>query len=316
MKFSGPADNFSNLLHRNQTFSPSKIYDVISFHLNEVYSSSSGEANKVYSLYQHYPFIVMGLNNIRNAIEEVSHSEPFGIGFCTLGYMGKKGFLRRVIGHLDRQCQCQVAGDRFRNMNVWAANLMQHKCKVKADDLGSLYFLQAQALSIYENCNSKKIIWCKQNFTEDIEKALKLEHDENDHGLIEKVISLCDPNRDVLCYDEGERMLLMGKMTREGRECQYHLLKENFELTLRVAKVYTFHMNYIVAARVWSISFEELILAPNSSFICYVNSMHQEATILDLIGDKQMVMSALEWGKGSIMSLSLRNVLTFQSGES
>ncbi|GJR20556.1 hypothetical protein Tco_0969083 [Tanacetum coccineum] len=185
MKFSGPADNFSNLLHRNQTFSPSKIYDVISFHLNEVYSSSSGEANKVYSLYQHYPFIVMGLNNIRNAIEEVSHSEPFGIGFCTLGYMGKKGFLRRVIGHLDRQCQCQVAGDRFRNMNVWAANLMQHKCNVKgAGDLGSLYFLQAQALCLralsrYENCNSKK------------------EHDENDHGLIEKIISSCDPNRDV-----------------------------------------------------------------------------------------------------------------------
>ncbi|GJV67794.1 hypothetical protein Tco_1483303 [Tanacetum coccineum] len=199
-----------------------------------------------------------------------------------------------------------------------AINLL-HKCKVKADDLGSLYFLQAQALclralSIYENCNSKKIIWCKQNFTEDIEKALKLEH--NDHGLIEKVISLCDPNRDVFCYDEGERMLLMGKMTREGRERRYHLLKENFELTLRVAKVYTFHMNYIVAARVWSISFEEFILAPNSSFICYLNSMHQEATILDLIGDKQMVMSALEWGKGSIMSLSLRNVLTFQSGES
>ncbi|GJQ93042.1 hypothetical protein Tco_0004181 [Tanacetum coccineum] len=76
MSFSGPADNFSNLLRRNQAFSPSKIYDVISFHLNEVYSSSSGEVNKVHSLYQHYPFIVMGLNNIRNAIEEVSHSEP------------------------------------------------------------------------------------------------------------------------------------------------------------------------------------------------------------------------------------------------
>ncbi|GJS07094.1 retrovirus-related pol polyprotein from transposon TNT 1-94 [Tanacetum coccineum] len=278
-----------------------------------------------------------------------------------------------------------------------------HKCKVKANDLGSLYFLQAQALCLralsrYENCNSKKIIWCKQNFTEDIEKVLKLvtntyfselaakymclsnyinklffliidvlmtEHDENDHGLIEKIISLCDPNCDVgmlwqfkshhshlkseliddyfaencnflmeegghseepermvsniaikvtkslksrcraahFYYDQGERMLLMGKMTkaldhaREGCERRYHLLKENFELTLRDAKVYTFHMNHIVAARAWSISFEEFILAPNNSFICYLNSVHQEATILELIGDKLMAMSALEWGK-------------------
>ncbi|GJX14237.1 separase [Tanacetum coccineum] len=412
MSFSGPADNFSNLLRRNQAFSPSKIYDVIRFHLNEVYSSSSGEANKVHTLYQqYYPFIVMGLNNIRNAIEEVSHSEPcellktydlllrclknlkpwlnwsvlsehwgtyikslmvcndisttrkeiraymeflgiekhhcivpvynveldkslltntldillvyiyclsqscntqdarelfsviqkldpwmkdldgddmkrrsllvehlietinyhdddlaaehmavillehnkvckdarmleLGLAFVRKAIWGKKGFLRRVIGHLDRQCQCQVAIHRFPNMNVWVANLMQlqshsgrlhptifitiqslrleghtkdilcdkgdsllksmtlianarverekgvhgldsclanldnaidslHKCKVKANDLCSLYFLQAQALCLralsrYENCNSKK------NFTEDIEKVLKL----------------------------------------------------------------------------------------------------------------------------------------------
>ncbi|GKE37721.1 hypothetical protein Tco_1461126 [Tanacetum coccineum] len=74
---------------------------------------------------------------------------------------------------------------------------------------------------------------------------------------------------------------------REGCECRYHLLKENFELTLRDAKAYTFCMNHIVAARVWS-----------NSFICYLNSVHQEATILELIGDKLMAMSALEWGKG------------------
>ncbi|GKA78709.1 retrovirus-related pol polyprotein from transposon TNT 1-94 [Tanacetum coccineum] len=291
-----------------------------------------------------------------------------------------------------------------------------HKCKVKANDLGSLYFLQAQALCLralsrYENCNSKKIIRCKQNFTEDIEKVLKLvtntyfselaakymclsnyinklfclvidvlmtEHDENDHGLIEKIISLCDPNCDVgmlwqfkshhshlkseliedyfaencnfsmeerghseepermvsniaikvtkslksrcraahFYYDQGERMLLMGKMTkaldhaREGCERRYHLLKENFELTLRDAKVYTFHMNHIVAARAWSISFEEFILAPNNSFICYLNSVHQEATILELIGDKLMAMSALEWGK----CLSLQRGPSFYLG--
>ncbi|GKE49908.1 hypothetical protein Tco_1481166, partial [Tanacetum coccineum] len=48
-----------------------------------------------------------------------------GLAFVRKAIWGKKGFLRRVIGHLDRQCQCQVAIDRFRNMNVWAANLMQ-----------------------------------------------------------------------------------------------------------------------------------------------------------------------------------------------
>ncbi|GJT88891.1 hypothetical protein Tco_1070608 [Tanacetum coccineum] len=79
MSFSGPADNFSNLLHRNQAFNPSKIYDVIRFHLNDVYSSSSGEANK------------LGLAFVRKAI------------------WGKKGFLRRVIGHLDRQCQYSLS---------------------------------------------------------------------------------------------------------------------------------------------------------------------------------------------------------------
>ncbi|GJZ50505.1 hypothetical protein Tco_0604695 [Tanacetum coccineum] len=104
-----------------------------------------------------------------------------GMAYVRLGYiLGKKRVFNVSVGHLGSPIvNVQVAGDRFRNMNVWAANLMQHKCKVKADDLGSLYFLQAQALclralSIYENCNSKKIIWCKQNFTEDIEKALKL----------------------------------------------------------------------------------------------------------------------------------------------
>ncbi|GJT88889.1 ARID DNA-binding domain-containing protein [Tanacetum coccineum] len=236
---------------------------------------------------------------------------------------------QRDEGNTSENDEFVVAIHRFPNMNVWAANLIQ-------------------------------------------------EHDENDHGLIEKIISLCDPNCDVgmlwqfkshhshlkseliddyfaencnfsmeeggrseepermflilplsydifyrnyfvsqvtkslksrcraahFYYDQGERMLLMGKMTkaldhaREGCERRYHLLKENFELTLRDAKVYTFHMNHIVATRVWSISFVEFILAPNNSSICYLNSVHQEATILELIGDKLMAMSALEWGKG------------------
>ncbi|GJS07100.1 peptidase C50, separase [Tanacetum coccineum] len=213
----------------------------------------------------------------------------------------------------------------------------------------------------------EKGVHCLDSCLANLDNAIdSLEHDENDHGLIEKIVSLCDPNCDVgmlwqfkshhshlkseliedyfaencnfsmeerghseepermvsniaikvtkslksrcraahFYYDQGERMLLMGKMTkaldhaREGCERRYHLLKENFELTLRDAKVYTFHMNHIVAARVWSISFEEFILAPNNSFICYLNSVHQEATILELIGDKLMAMSALEWGKG------------------
>ncbi|GJY29268.1 integrase, catalytic region, zinc finger, CCHC-type containing protein, partial [Tanacetum coccineum] len=96
----------------------------------------------------------------------------------------------------------------------------------------------------------------------------------------------------------------------EGCERRYHLLKENFELTLRDAKVYTFHMNHIVATRVWSISFVEFILAPNNSSICYLNSVHQEATILELIGDKLMAMSALEWGK----CLSLQRGPSFYLG--
>ncbi|GJU01635.1 hypothetical protein Tco_1111973 [Tanacetum coccineum] len=175
-----------------------------------------------------------------------------------------------------------------------------------------------------------------------------LEHDENDHGLIEKVISLCDPNCDVgmlwqfkshhshlkseliddyfaencnFSMEEGghseepERMVsnIAIKALDHARECRerrYHLLKENFKLTLRDAKVYTFHMNHIVAARVWSISFEEFILAPNCSFICYLDSIQQEATVLDLNGDKQMAMSALQWGK----DLSLQRGPSFYLG--
>ncbi|GKF12955.1 hypothetical protein Tco_0050881, partial [Tanacetum coccineum] len=104
-------------------------------------------------------------------------------------------------------------------------------------------------------------------------------------------------------YDQGERMLLMGKMTKvlnHARECRNHrydLLKENFDLTLRDAKLYSFHMNHVVAARAWSITwsitFEEFILAPNINFVCYLDSILQ---------DGRMALAALEWGK----SLSLK----------
>ncbi|GJZ52908.1 hypothetical protein Tco_0607793 [Tanacetum coccineum] len=106
-----------------------------------------------------------------------------------------------------------------------------------------------------------------------LDKAINLlEHDENDHRLLEEIISLKggsreEPERMVsniaskitkssksscrvaqFYYDQGERMLLMGKMTkalnhaREGRNRRYDLLKENFDLTLRDAKLYSFHM--------------------------------------------------------------------------
>ncbi|GKA51668.1 ARID DNA-binding domain-containing protein [Tanacetum coccineum] len=200
MSFSGPADNFSNLLRRNQAFSHSKIYDVIQFHLNEVYSSSSSEANKVHTLYQqHYPFIVMGLNKstmqfkklaiqnlslmvrndisttrkeiraymefldarelfsviqkldpwmkdldgddmkrrsllVEHLIETINYHDDdlaaehmavillehnkvckdarmleLGLAFVRKAIWGKKGFLRRVIGHLDHQCQYSLS---------------------------------------------------------------------------------------------------------------------------------------------------------------------------------------------------------------
>ncbi|GJY26945.1 peptidase C50, separase [Tanacetum coccineum] len=194
-----------------------------------------------------------------------------------------------------------------------------HKCKVKANDLGSLYFLQAQALCLralsrYENYQSGSNII----LTEDIEKVLKdcnlyCKDDFLIIGTIDEMIQRtdrknnlfkCDQIEDVgmlwqfkshhshlkseliddyfaencnfsmeegghseepermvsniaikvtkslksrcraahFYYDQGERMLLMGKMTkaldhaREGYERRYHLLKENFELTLRDAK--------------------------------------------------------------------------------
>ncbi|GKB02299.1 hypothetical protein Tco_0830388, partial [Tanacetum coccineum] len=457
MSFSGPADNFSNLLRRNQAFSPSKIYDVIRFHLNEVYSSSSGEANKVHTLYQqYYPFIVMGLNNIRNAIEEVSHSEPcellktydlllrclknlkpwlnwsvlsehWGTYIKSLMVRNDISTTRKEIraymeflGHLDRQCQCQVAIHRFPNMNVWAANLMQlqshsgrlhptifitiqslildghtkdilcdkgdsllepmtlianarverekgvhgldsclanldnaidslHKCKVKANDLGSLYFLQAQALCLralsrYENCNSKKIIWCKQNFTEDIEKVLKLvtntyfselaakymclsnyinklfclvidvlmtEHDENDHGLIEKIISLCDPNCDVgmLWQFKSHHSHLKSELIDDyfAENCNFSMeeggrSEEPERMVSNIAiKVTKSLKSRCREAHFYYDQGERMLL---------MGKMTKEATILELIGDKLMAMSALEWGKG----LSLQRGPSFYLG--
>ncbi|PWA40575.1 Peptidase C50, separase [Artemisia annua] len=600
MAINSEGDYFTNLLLSKQATSPSQIYDVIKSHLNEFESTSGEDQNEAHSLYErYYPFIIMGLNHIRNAIKEVSHSEPcellktyklllccleklgpwvdwsvlcerwgiyiklllvrndisttrkeilacmkllgvkedesivpvyemqlcknknlltntldillayicclsqsrntedarelvlviqkldpwmkdldgddmkrrsfivehlietisyhnddlaaeriavtllehnkvckdarmleLGMAFVRKDIWGKKDFLRKVIGHLDRQCQ--VVADRLPNMNVWAATLMQlqsHSGRlhptifitmqslildghpkdilcdkggsllkpmtliadaraerekgvqgldnclenldkainllskklswlsyspylVKTDCRGPLHFLQAQALCLralsgYEKSNSMK------------------EHDENDHGLLENIISLCKQNPDVgmlwqfksqcshlksklmdnyfsedcnfsmeeggsseepermvsniaskvpkslksscrvaqFYYDQGERMLLMGRMTKaldhasEGSQCRYHLLKENFELTSRDGKVYTLHMNHFVAAHVWSISFEDFILAPNNNFICYLNSIHQEATILELIGDVEKAMGLLEWGK-------------------
>lgn len=249
-----------------------------------------------------------------------------------------------------------------------------------------------------------------KSFTKDIEEALKLvtstyftelaakymclfkyinklfclvfdvlitEHDENDHRLLENIISLCEQNTDMgmlwqfkshrshinsqlmdryfsencismevggsseepermvsdiaskvpkslkssccvaqFYYDQGEIMLLMGRMTKaldhasEGTKRRHNLLEENFELTSSHQKVNTLHMSHFVAARGWSITFEEFILAPNSTFLSYLDSLHQEATILEIIGDEQMAMSFLEWGK----HLSLQRGPSFYPG--
>nr|GFA56927.1 peptidase C50, separase [Tanacetum cinerariifolium] len=88
--------------------------------------------------------------------------------------------------------------------------------------------------------------------------------------------------------------------------------RKNFDVTLRDAKLYTFHMNHIVASRAWSITYEEFIPSPNINFICYLDSIHQKATILELIGDGRMALAALEWRK----SLSLKRGPSFYLGRS
>ncbi|GJU06022.1 separase isoform X1 [Tanacetum coccineum] len=105
-----------------------------------------------------------------------------------------------------------------------------------------------------------------------------------------------------LYYDLAKRMLLMGSMTmaleyvRQGHKYRKSLLYEC-----------TGHMNPLVAARVWSIRFEEFILAPNYNFICFLSSIYQKATILELIGSGHEVLQKLIWGK----TFSLHRCLSF-----
>ncbi|GKE54110.1 hypothetical protein Tco_1489266 [Tanacetum coccineum] len=56
-------------------------------------------------------------------------------------------------------------------------------------------------------------------------------------------------------------------------------------------------MYHIVAARTWSLTSEDFILPPNSNFICYLMSMHQEATILELMGNGTEALKILNKGK-------------------
>ncbi|GJW83790.1 separase isoform X1 [Tanacetum coccineum] len=101
-----------------------------------------------------------------------------------------------------------------------------------------------------------------------------------------------------LYYDLAERMLLMGSMTkaleyaRQGLKYRKSLLYECF-----ILNECTGHMNPLVAARVWSIRFEDFILAPNYNFICFLSSIYQKATILELIGSGHEALQKLIWGK-------------------
>nr|GEX36409.1 hypothetical protein [Tanacetum cinerariifolium] len=135
-----------------------------------------------------------------------------------------------------------------------------HKCNVNgAGDLGSLYFLQAQALCLralsrYENYGGSR---------EEPERMV--------FNIASKVTKSLKSSFRVaqFYYDQGERMLLIRKMTKDlNHACE--------------------------CPRAWSITFEEFILAPNINFICYLDSILQEATILGLIGDGRIALAALE----------------------
>ncbi|GJU40940.1 peptidase C50, separase [Tanacetum coccineum] len=105
-----------------------------------------------------------------------------------------------------------------------------------------------------------------------------------------------------LYYDLAERMLLMGSMTMALEYArQGHKYRKSLEYEC------TGHMNPLVAARVWSIRFEDFILAPNYNFICFLSSIYQKATILELIGSGHEVLQKLIWGK----TFSLHRCLSF-----
>ncbi|GJY59890.1 separase isoform X4, partial [Tanacetum coccineum] len=122
-----------------------------------------------------------------------------------------------------------------------------------------------------------------------------------------------------LYYKLGEKNLEMGFMTkalfyaRQGLQAQFSLIEEPFMLPSdkeggEVGN--PLHMNATVAASVWSLSFEDFILAPNCNFIGYLNGIHQEATILELMGQRTEALNAFELGK----TLSLRRGSSFLAG--
>ncbi|GJZ74243.1 hypothetical protein Tco_0638389 [Tanacetum coccineum] len=104
-----------------------------------------------------------------------------------------------------------------------------------------------------------------------------------------------------LYYDLAERMLLMGSMTkaleyeRQGLKYRKSLLFECF-----ILNECTGYMNPLVAARVWSIRFEDFILAPNYNFICFLSSIYQKATILGYWSDTKVLT---ETKRGKTFSL-------------
>ncbi|GKB02300.1 reverse transcriptase domain-containing protein [Tanacetum coccineum] len=48
-----------------------------------------------------------------NKVCKDAHMLELGLAFVRKAIWGKKGFLRRVIGHLDRQCQCQIRCQKY-----------------------------------------------------------------------------------------------------------------------------------------------------------------------------------------------------------
>ncbi|GJY02175.1 hypothetical protein Tco_0360327 [Tanacetum coccineum] len=84
-----------------------------------------------------------------------------------------------------------------------------------------------------------------------------------------------------LYYDLSERMLATGSMTQ----------------ALKGERVHAYLTNPIVAARAWSLTSEDFILPPNNNFICCLMSIHQEATILELMGNGIEALEVLKHGK-------------------
>ncbi|GKD18550.1 separase isoform X1, partial [Tanacetum coccineum] len=115
-----------------------------------------------------------------------------------------------------------------------------------------------------------------------------------------------------LFYDLGERLVADGLMSEaldyaiKACELRKSLYTENFEVSFTMRngdvgadrEVTSFHMHNLVAIKPWSTDhFEEFILTPYNILRCYLESLIQEGTILEILGDVTRAESVLKLGK-------------------